>query len=159
MSRTVLRGGGGGNAVSLPDSVAFSPDGTRIATASADGTAKVWDAATGQELFTLVGHTRGVTSVVFSPDGTQIATGSADKTARVWEAATGKLLQTLLGHTEGVTSVAFSPDGTHLAAASLDGTTRLYLLRIEDLLALARSRVARSLTDEECQQYLHGPCP
>jgi len=151
-------------------SVAFSPldGGKRLATASADGTAKVWDisaslnadAATGKELFTLAGHIRGVASVVFSPDGTRIATGSDDKTARVWDAATGKLLQTLPGPKDGITSVAFSPDGIHLAVASRDGTTRVYVLRIEDLLVLARSRVARSLTDAECQQYLHMEvCP
>ena len=65
----------------------------------------------------------------------------------------------LPGPAQGVTSVAFSPDGTRLAVASLDGTTRLYELKLDDLLALAKARVTRALTDTECQQYLHGPCP
>ena len=71
-------------------SAQFSPDGTRIVTASADKTARVWDAATGKSLATLAGHEDGVWSAQFSPDGTRIVTASGDKTARVWDAATGK---------------------------------------------------------------------
>jgi len=141
------------------EAVAYSPDGKRLATASRDGTARVWDAATGQPLFILAGHTTSVVSVAFSPDSSRIATGSMDNTAKLWDANTGQLLQNLPGHTAGVTSVAFSPDGTRLAVTSLDGTTRLYELKLEDLLALAKTRVTRALTSQECQQYLHGPCP
>jgi WD40 repeat protein len=78
----------------------------------------------------------------------------------VWEAETGQELVTLTGHTGVVSGVAFSPDGTRLATASRDGTMRVYALRLEDLIALAKSRVTRSLTTEECQQYLHvEACP
>jgi WD40 repeat protein len=69
----------------------------------------------------------------------------------VWEAETGQELITLTGHTGGVTGVAFSPDGTRLATASFDGTMRVYALRLEDLIALAKTRVPRELTTEECQ--------
>ena len=138
---------------------AFNPDGTRIVTASFDGTAKVWDAASGKELLTLTGHTNNVFDATFSPDGRLIATVSGDKTARVWNAMTGQELWTF--HTpDGLTGVAFSPDGSQLAVASRDGTARIYLLKIEDLIALAKQRVTRSLTTEECQQYLHAEqCP
>jgi WD40 repeat protein/transcriptional regulator with XRE-family HTH domain len=139
--------------------IVFSPDGTRLATASRDGSAKVWDAVSGKELFTLWGHNGTVFSVAFSPDGKTIATASADKTAKLWDALTGKELLTLHAP-DGLTSVAFSPDGFQLAVASRDGTDRIYLLRIEDLIELANQRVTRSLTTEECQQYLHVPtCP
>ncbi|HSL46133.1 MAG TPA: helix-turn-helix domain-containing protein [Anaerolineales bacterium] len=143
----------------LIEQIAFSPDGTRLATASRDGSAKVWDAVSGKELFTFWGHDGTVFSVAFSPDGKTIATASADKTAKLWDALTGKELLTLNAR-DGLTSVAFSPDGSQLAVSSRDGTARIYLLKIEDLLALAKQRVTRSLTTEECQQYLHtATCP
>jgi WD40 repeat protein len=102
----------------LVASVAFSPDGLRLASASYDGTVKVWDSATGQESLTLKGHTGEVNSVTFSPDGQRLASASSDQTVKVWDAATGEESLTLKGHTRGVTSVAFSPDGQRLASAS-----------------------------------------
>jgi tetratricopeptide (TPR) repeat protein len=68
---------------------------------------------------------------------------------------------TLSGHTAWVRGVAFSPDGTRLATASADRTVRVYALNIEDLMALARTRITRSLTSQECQKYLHEEqgCP
>ena len=85
----------------------------------------LWDAATGQELLTLKGHTNVVTSVAFSPDGKRLASASF-KTVKVWDAATGKELLTLKGHTEWVKSVAFSADGQRLASASWDGTVKIW---------------------------------
>jgi eukaryotic-like serine/threonine-protein kinase len=79
----------------LVSPVAFSPDGKRLASSSADRTAKLWDAATGQELFTLKGHGGIVSSVAFSPDGKRLATWSLDHTARLWDTATGQELLTL----------------------------------------------------------------
>jgi WD40 repeat protein len=66
--------------------VALSPDGQRLATAAYDGTAKLWDAATGQETLTLKGHTAWPTSVVFSADGQRLATADLDGTVRIWDA-------------------------------------------------------------------------
>ncbi|HLO34163.1 MAG TPA: WD40 repeat domain-containing protein, partial [Anaerolineales bacterium] len=107
-------------------SVTFSPDGKRVATASQDQTAKVWDAATGQLLLTLIGHTDSVNGIVYSPDGKRIATTSDDSSAKVWDAATGKLLLTLAGHTKWVYRIAFSPDETRLVTTSGDDTAKVW---------------------------------
>jgi WD40 repeat protein/serine/threonine protein kinase len=104
----------------------FSPDGRRIITASFDGTAKVWDAASGVELLRLIGHTGHVNSAAFSQDGRRIVTGSADNTARIWDAATGRQLLQLTGHTRGVETAEFSPDGLRIVTAAIDKTARIW---------------------------------
>ncbi len=106
--------------------VAFSSDGRRLASASSDGTIRVWDVASGQILATLKGHSGSVTSVAFSPAGRYLASGSLDRTIRVWDVASGQILATLKGHSTVVWSVAFSPDGRRLASASLDRTVRIW---------------------------------
>jgi WD40 repeat protein len=113
--------------VELASTACYSSDGTRIATTSWDGTARVWDAGSGEELASLEGHEMGVWGVTFSPDGTRIATVSFDETARVWDAATGQELSVLKGHQSLVSEVAFSPDGTRIATEStLDRTVRVW---------------------------------
>jgi WD40 repeat protein len=107
-------------------SVAFSPDGTRIATGSRDQTAEVWDARTGTPQLELKGHTNPVLGVAFSPGGTRLVTGSADQTAKVWDARTGTPQLELKGHTSDVNSVAFSPDGTRIATGSVDRTAKVW---------------------------------
>ncbi len=81
---------------------------------------KIWDSATGKELFALKGHAGPVWSVAFSPDGQRLASGSNDQTVKIWDSATGKELFALKGHAGCVYSVAFSPDGQRLASASED---------------------------------------
>lgn len=144
--------------------ITFSPDGKRIASSSNDGTIKVWDSVTGEIYFTLKGHTGATFGVAFSPDGKQLASTSVDRTVKIWtlpkvgEEVAEPL--TLLGHTAAVYRAVFSPDGTRLATASRDGTSRIYALPIEDLIDIARTRVTRALTTDECQKYLHLPqCP
>jgi WD40 repeat protein len=84
-------------------SLAYCPDGRFLATASWDGTVRVWDAAGGAELLTLRGHEGGVWGVAFSPDGRRIASGARDWTVRVWDAASGAPLACLRGHMKRVT--------------------------------------------------------
>ena len=106
--------------------IAFSPDGHLLATVGGDGTARLWDPATGQHLRTLTGHAGPLTGAAFGPDGHLLATAGADRTARLWDPATGDQLRTLTGHTGRLTGVAFSRDGHLLATASADRTTRLW---------------------------------
>jgi len=117
---------------------AFSPDGQRIVTASADHTARVWDAANGHLLVTLQGHTFGLVSAVFSPDGQRIVTASFDHTALVWNAQNGQLLATLEGHTGPVYDAEFSPDGQRIVTASFDQTARVWDAANGQLLATLR---------------------
>ena len=139
-------------------SVAFSPDRQHLATASTDGTARIWSTSTAVELFSLAGHTNAVMHVIYSPDGKSLATASRDGSARIWDAHTGQENLVFSADGAGLNSVAFSQDGKFLAASG-DTGVRLYLLRISDLVALARGRVGRLLTEEECLKYLHGLSP
>jgi WD40 repeat protein len=116
-------------------SAAFSLDGTRVVTASADKTARVWDSRTGQLVSTLKGHEDSVLSAAFSPDGTRVVTASEDKTARVWDSRTGQLVSTLKGHEARVWSAEFSPDGTRVVTASEDKTARVWDSRTGQLVS------------------------
>jgi WD40 repeat protein len=109
-------------------SVAFSPDGALLATASSDHTVRLWDPVTREAVGgPLVGHEGPVMSVAFSPDGALLATASSDHTVRLWDPVTREAVGgPLVGHEGSVMSVAFSPDGALLATASSDHTVRLW---------------------------------
>ena len=106
--------------------VAYSPDGTQVATASMDSTIKLWDARTGAEIKTLRGQGGSVYQVVFSPDGTRIASNSSDRTIRIWDVRTGETTKKLEGHKHYILTIAFNSDGTQLLSASDKTTIRLW---------------------------------
>lgn len=107
-------------------SLAVSPDNKLGAVATADGTARVFDVATGKSAAELKGHTGAANAVAFSPDGKRVATAGDDKTVRVWDAVTGNLLATLKGHDDAVKAVGFSPDGSMLVSGSADKTAKVW---------------------------------
>jgi WD40 repeat protein len=107
-------------------SVIFSPDSSKIASGSENGSVKIWDPNNQFQLHTLKGHTGAVCTVAFSPDGTLMASGSDDHSVRLWVISTQRQLEELNGHTDSVCSVVFSPDGTKIASGSNDGSVRLW---------------------------------
>jgi WD40 repeat protein len=107
-------------------SVAFSPDGNTIASASYDKKVIIWDPKTGKDILTFKGHQSDVNSVAFSPDGNTIASASGDSTVIIWDAKTGKDIKILQGHKSSVYSVAFSPNGNIIASASSDSTVIIW---------------------------------
>jgi hypothetical protein len=106
--------------------VAFSPDGTRLVTASWDRTARVWDARTGIPVSDAMAHDDQVWTAQFSADGQSIVTASLDGTARVWDATTGRPLSEPLRHGGKVFVAQFSPDGQRVLTASSDGAARVW---------------------------------
>jgi WD40 repeat protein len=117
----------------------------------------IWDLATGRRVATLTGITGGVAALAFSGDGSRLATGTLDGALQVWDPTSGQLQLVLRGHYNGVTSVAFSPDGSHLASVGGEGIVRVSTLDLDELVEIAEDELTRSLTDEECWQYLHQP--
>ncbi|HEU4730389.1 MAG TPA: TIR domain-containing protein [Kofleriaceae bacterium] len=107
-------------------SAAFSPDGTRVVTASWDRTARVWDATTGRPVAAPLEHAGFVHAAAFSPDGARVVTASTDNTARLWDAKTGQPATGPLEHQGVVRAAAFSRDGMRVITASQDKTARVW---------------------------------
>jgi WD40 repeat protein len=137
----------------------FSSDGKRVVTGSEDQTARVWDSQTGREIFVTSPGTSFINDAALSPDGRYLATGGGDGLAKVWEVDTGREMISFPGDW-----VYFTPDSKHLIVENLGysdtGPGTGYILDIQELMTLARSRLTRSWSPEECRQFLHTDiCP
>jgi WD40 repeat protein len=144
--------------------VAFSPDGMHVAVGHLEtGDATVWrlpedTGAIPTELFTIQASKDFVSSLNFSPDGTQLAVPHSDGMG-IWDAGTGEFIQSL-PHPFMILEAVYSPDGKQLLTAGVDGYGRLFILDSDELVSLAKSRLTRFLTVEECQKYLRlDACP
>ncbi|MEU4486046.1 NB-ARC domain-containing protein [Streptomyces purpurascens] len=118
--------------------MAANRDGTWLATASNDHTARIWDVATGREIHTLTGHTGFVVRVAISPDCTWLATASYDNTIRIWDVSSGQARHILTAHTDWVTDIAIHPNGTWLASIGSDATVRIWDAATGTALAMMR---------------------
>ncbi len=150
------------------NSVAFSDDGERLATAGNDGIVTMWNSRTGDKLFVMTGHDAGVSGIAFRPaaapdEPTWLATSSFDGTVRIWDVSESEDAPSdvddeimIFEGGPAVNHLTFTVDGKQLAAAWADGTVRRYLLDTDELINLAWSAIARhpkSLTDQECWRY------
>src|SRR5262249_28590823 len=106
--------------------LAWSPDGTQLASAAADRLVITWDPTTGRKLVTMRGHNDYAHAVAWSPDGTRLASAGLDNTVRVWDPRTGEGTLVLRGNAGFFHDVSWHPDGAQLAAACSDGQIWLW---------------------------------
>jgi WD40 repeat protein/DNA-binding SARP family transcriptional activator len=140
--------------------LALSPDGRTVALGFANGDVTLWDVAGGEKIHHLSGHAGIAYGMAFSPDGRFLATSAFDQLAKLWDVENGQEMATFYGNRSNIFEVAFNPDGTRLVTAGGDGTFRMFTTDMAELVELARLRITRSLTDEECRKYLHlDACP
>ncbi len=133
------------------DGLTWAPDERSVASCSADWTIRVWNTSTGEPIRQLSGHERRVRAVAWSPDGRRLASGSDDHTVRVWDPYSDAASEVIGVHTGPITCTAWLPDSKHVVTGSTDSTARIWCtdVDIDGLIAAARTRVFRTLSDDE----------
>ncbi len=145
--------------------LAFSPDGSMLASASQDNTVKLWDLATRREHANMDGHTATVNRLAWSANGKVLASGSQDRTLRTWDVASRRPLATLCGHLDSIQAVALTADGKTLASGGSDGSVRIWnatgeadraasLSLPSDIVGFSLSRDGRTLSTS----HIDGAC-
>lgn len=124
-------------------SVSFSPEGDRLASAGADGTARIWSTDTGNQYFICEATSLGVSDVTWSPDGTLLASTGGDNSVKLWDTATGRLKAELKGHSKRTNCAAWRPDGKLLATGGGDGIRVWELFSNSSPLTFLPSRMSR----------------
>jgi DNA-binding SARP family transcriptional activator/WD40 repeat protein len=139
---------------------AFSPDSQILAVGNSIGQVFLDDADSGSSIAVLDTGAASVATLAFSPDGSLLATADEIGEVRIWDLGSRRLVASIPGHPGEIVRLGFSPDGSRVAVASDDGTVLLHLVDLNDQIALARDRLRRDFTDEECRSYLHlEACP
>ncbi len=115
-------------------SMSIAPDGKSLATASSDGSIRIWDIATGRTIALLQGHSERISSLAFSPDAKLLASASWDGTVGIWDVSAGIIVTRLLGHEDSVIGVQFSPEGQTLFTRSIDGNIRQWNVNSGELI-------------------------
>jgi WD40 repeat protein len=135
----------------------------RLVTSSADQTARIWDASSGEELVVLAGHTGSVWQATWSADESRVLTRSDDQTARIWDASSGEELVVLAGHTGSVLQATWSADESRVLTSSADQTARIWYTHMADLIEAVCQQVPRNMTQVEWNRFMAGPyqptCP
>jgi WD40 repeat protein len=135
-------------------SVAFSPDGKRLASSDTSGEIQIWEIPSGKQLVICKGHKHWTWATAFSPDGQYLASASDDYLVKLWDVHTGDCLKTFVGHTYSVNAIAFSPNGQYIATSSQDATIRLWNLQSPADLSQAIAFKSRSGVVNDCIQLL-----
>ncbi|MFM6269383.1 MAG: hypothetical protein ACKPFA_23205, partial [Dolichospermum sp.] len=120
------------------ETIAITPDGTKIISGSQDKMIKVWDLATGKELISLSGHNGSIKKIAITPDGTKIISGSWDKTIKVWDLSKEYKISPVNGHLDSIETIAITPDGKKIISGSQDKTIKVWdLATAKELISLS----------------------